>query len=105
MTSVMRAGLQIKRVHVMPLRVAVIEADQHSVAVCDRSTDDQNPRVLERSQAVLRARYDVDAVEQEILVAALVLHIQKRAAVGCPKILLDRPRLLRSHRPRVGGIV
>ena len=85
---------------VVPLGVAVVEADQDAVLDVVGDADDLDAGLLERRQRALRAGDDVDAVEQEILVAALVVDEQDLLAVGRPEILPDRALGLGGQRPR-----
>ena len=52
--------------------------------------DDHDAGVLEIGQRGFHAGFDIDAVEQEILVPALILNIQQAGAVRGPEILADR---------------
>ena len=87
------AGLEVEAMDVMPLRVAVVEADEDAVLDERRDAHDLHARLLERGQRALGARGDVDAIEQEILIARLVLDVHHQRTVGRPEHLADRPIL------------
>ncbi len=83
------AGVHVEQVDVEHRGVAVVEADEDLVLVLVRAADDLHAGVLERGQRRLLAARHVDAVEQEILVARLVLHVEQALAVAGPEILPD----------------
>ena len=101
---------QVARVHVEQVdvergRVAVVEPDEHLVLVLVRAADDLHAGILERRQRGLFAAGDVYAVEQEVLVAGLVLDVEQAPGIAGPGVHPDRPVRRRGHRPGRVGIV
>ena len=68
--------------HVVELRVAVVNADQDLVLDRLRRPDDLHAGVFERRHQLLFAARNVDHIEQEVLVAALILDVADALAVG-----------------------
>ena len=96
------AGLEVEAVDVVPLRIAVVETDEDAVLDERRDAHHLHARLLERGQRALRAALHIDAVEQEVLVARLVLDVHHHGAVGRPEKQADRPVL--GGRQRTGGL-
>ena len=77
-----RPGGKVEQMDIVPLRIAVVEADQQLVLDRARRANQIDAGVRKRGERGFRACGDVDAVEQEILVPALVLNIHQRAGIG-----------------------
>ena len=89
---------------VVPARVAIVEADQDPVAHDRRYALDLHPHLFERGKQPLGTIHDIHAVEQEVLVAALVVDEQDLAAARSPEVTADRARLLGCQSLGGGGI-
>ena len=99
------ARVEIEHVDVVILRIAVVEADEDLVLDPVRSADELDARILEIGQRRLGAGFQVHAVEQEVLVPALVLDVEQALAVGRPEILADRAVACLGHDLRIVEIV
>ena len=98
------ARLEVEQVDVVPARVAVVDADEDAVLHLGADGHDLHARLLERRVGRGRAVDHVHAVQQEVLVAALVVHVQQGLAVGRPEAAADGPALLGRQRARLGKI-
>ncbi|MNT54321.1 hypothetical protein D3C72_1914780 [compost metagenome] len=89
----------------MPARIAVIDADEDAILHLAANLDDPHARLLERRVADLLAARHVHAVQQEILVAALVLDEQQGLRIGRPEAAADGPHLFFRQRTRLRQVI
>ena len=88
------AGPEVDLVHVVQLRVAVVEADQDLVGVRALDRDDLRLHLLERGQVARLAAGGRHRVHVPVLVAALVLDVDDVLAVLGPEVLADAAQLV-----------
>ncbi len=97
-----RAGRQVQPVHVVQLRVVLVDADERLARLALAGADEHRVDALERGQVATRKRLrrQVHVVQPPVLVPADVLDVEQVPAVVRPGAEPDAPVGVLGHRPR-----
>ena len=99
------AAGQIDLVDVVPLRVAVVHADQDRAGVFRADAGDLGGGLRERCQVLRLTGLQVHGIQMEVLVAAAVAQVQQRVGLVGPEVAADAARLVLGDGPGLRRVV
>src|ERR1700741_3758367 len=83
------SGRQLQGVHVVQLRIVLVQADEHIVRKVLTVGDEPALHIVHRSEVTLYSRLQVDVVDAEVLASVLIPHVHEVAVVLRPEVALD----------------